>query len=126
IEEGTSLEELTVEISQYLKDLKEKQGKEIPIFVAGSVFDGYDLKKYRDLGAVGIQIGTRFIATHECDADYRFKEIIINSGKEDLTIMKSPVGILGRAINNNFLKRIEEERVPSKKCINCLKPCNPK
>ncbi|NLJ78340.1 MAG: nitronate monooxygenase [Tissierellia bacterium] len=120
LEGGKGLEELTVEIAEYLKD------KEIPLFVAGSVFDGYDLRKYRGLGATGVQIGTRFIGTYECDADERFKDLIINSGKEDLVIIDSPVGIPGRAIMNNFLREIEVERKPSERCINCLKTCNPK
>lgn len=126
IENGKSLEELTVEISEYLKEVKTETLKEIPLFVAGSVYDGYDLRKYRQLGAAGIQIGSRFIGTFECDADERYKEFVINSKEEDLVIINSPVGILGRAINNEFLEEVKEERKPSSRCINCLQTCNPK
>ncbi|HHV38826.1 MAG TPA: nitronate monooxygenase [Tepidimicrobium sp.] len=120
LEGGKSLEELTMEVGEYLNDTG------IPLFVAGSVFDGYDLRKYRELGATGIQIGTRFIGTYECDADERFKEFIIGSRKEDLTIIDSPAGLPGRALMNDFLKSIERERKPSSRCINCLRTCNPK
>lgn len=126
IEAGKSLEELTVEVVAYLKEVKEETGKEIPLFVAGSVYDGYDLKKYRALGATGIQMGTRFIGTHECDADDRFKDFIINAKEEDLVITKSPVGILGRAVDNDLLKQIRVERKAPSRCINCLQTCNPK
>ncbi len=126
IESGKSLEELTVELVEYLDDFKKESGEKIPLFVAGSVYDGYDLKKYRELGADGIQMGTRFIGTYECDADEKFKDFVIKAKDEDLVIVNSPVGILGRAINNNFLKELEEERKPSTRCINCLQPCDPK
>lgn len=126
IETGKSLEELTVEVLEYLEEIKKETGKEIPLFVAGSVYDGYDLKKYRDMGAAGIQIGTRFIGTYECDADERYKDFVIDSKEEDLVIINSPVGILGRAINNKFIKEVEQERKPSSRCINCLQTCDPK
>lgn len=126
IQSGKSLEELTRELSDYLRTIEIQEGKIIPLFVAGSVYDGYDLKKYRELGATGIQIGTRFIGSHECDADIRYKEFIIASREKDLTIIDSPAGLPGRVIRNNFLGEIEKSRRPSKKCINCLRTCDPK
>jgi len=121
IASAKTLEDLTREVVSYLKD----KGLRIPLFVAGSVFDGRDLKKYRQLGATGIQIGTRFIATEEADVDHRFKELIVNSSKEDLRIVESPVGMMARAINNKFLEESRLKRMKSSKCINCLKTCNP-
>ena len=126
IEKGKSLEELTKDVVEYLQEVKQATGQTIPLFVAGSVYDGADLKKYRDLGATGLQIGSRFIGTFECDADERFKNFVINSKEEDLVIIQSPVGILGRAINNQFLKEIALERRPSVRCINCLQTCDPR
>lgn len=122
LKEGKNLQELTKEVLEYLGKLN----KEIPLFVAGSTYDGYDLKKYRKLGAAGIQIGTRFIATYESDVAKEFKELIVKSKKEDLIIIESPVGMPARAVNNKFLQRVAKERVPSSRCINCLKTCNPK
>lgn len=122
LDNGKKLEDIVVEIIDYLNE----ENLDIKVFVAGSVYDGYDLKKYRDLGAFGIQIGTRFIATEECDASYEFKEMIKNGKSEDLTIIKSPAGMPARALNNKFIDRISKDRVLSKRCINCLKTCNPK
>ncbi|MDL2310666.1 nitronate monooxygenase family protein [Peptostreptococcaceae bacterium OttesenSCG-928-C18] len=121
-----SLEKLTKEVVSYLKDLKEKIGYKIPLFVGGSFFDGNDLNMVREWGAEGIQMGTRFIATEESDVGDKFKNIIVNSSKEDISLLHSPVGMPARAIKTPLLKKIKKGRIPSKRCINCLTPCNPK
>lgn len=126
IRNGQSLKEITLEIVNEIENIKNKTGISIPIFVAGSVYDGYDLKEYRKLGATGIQIGTRFIGTEECDANKNFKKLIVKSTKEDLIIIESPVGLPGRAIKNEFLEEVKNKRRPSKRCIKCLKTCVPK
>lgn len=120
-----SLEKLTVEVVDYLVEIEEKYDKAIPLFVAGSVMDNEDFIKYRKLGATGLQVGTRFLVTHEADAHINMKNLIVESSSEDLRIIKSPVGIYGRAINNAFLEKLKEGRIPPKRCINCLKPCDP-
>ena len=99
--------------------------KEIPVIVAGGVFDSNDIKKYMELGAKGVQIGSRFVATYECDVDMKFKEAYLNCNKSDIKIVKSPVGMPGRAINNEFLRKINNETNKISKCYNCLVPCNP-
>lgn len=72
-------------------------------------------------------MGTRFVATHECDASDEFKKAFINSNKEDITIVKSPVGMPGRGIRNKFIKRFEAcGSIKVNKCYDCLIPCNPK
>lgn len=121
LEKRKTLEDLTVELISYL----DKEELNIPVFVAGSVFDGYDLKKYKELGASGVQIGTRFIGTEECDVDEKFKELIIESTEADLKIIESPVGMPARAIYNDFLREAEEKQLKSKRCLRCLKTCNP-
>lgn len=126
ITNGQTLEEIAMEIVEEVQKIKMNTEVEISIFVAGSVYDGYDLKKFRKLGVTGLQIGTRFIATNECDADPKFKDLIVNSTKEDLIIIESPVGLPGRAIKNKFLEDIKINRRPSKRCINCLKTCSPR
>lgn len=126
IENTQTLKEISIEIIEEVERLKKEFGVEIPIFVAGSVYDGYDLKTYKDLGATGLQIGTRFIGTYECDVHPNFKDMIVNSIQDDLIIIKSPVGLPGRAIKNKFSEDIKVSRRPSKKCINCLKTCSPK
>lgn len=125
-DEKLGLENLTKELVDLLKEFKDKYKKTIPLFVAGSVMDHDDLKRFQDLGADGIQVGTRFIATHEADAHQNMKEAIVKAKKEDIALIDSPAGFLGRALDNDFIKRTRSERVPPKKCINCLSPCNPK
>lgn len=121
-----SLEELTKDVVNFLKSIKEKYDKDIPLFVGGSVIDKDDLNKYQGLGASGLQIGTRFIATEEADINDKMKEAIIKARSEDLEIINSPVGFLGRAIKNDFVERAKKERIPPARCINCLTPCDPK
>ena len=80
------------------------------------------MKKYLDLGAGGVQVGTKFVATHECDAHDNFKQTYINAKEEDIRIVKSPVGLPGRAIKNKFIDTILCSILM--KCYNCLVPCN--
>ncbi len=120
------LTDLARDVAEYLKSVFEEYGKQIPFFVAGSVMDRNDLTTYTEIGAAGLQLGTRFLATEESDAHIHMKRKIVESRSEDLTIIKSPVGIYGRAIRNEFLKRLEEGRLAPKRCINCLTPCDPK
>ncbi|MGL6105978.1 NAD(P)H-dependent flavin oxidoreductase [Romboutsia sp.] len=115
-----------LEIIKIAKLYGDKYNKSIPVIAAGGISNGDDVKKYIDLGASGVQIGTRFVPTFECDAHYNFKMSYINSKKEDIKIVKSPVGLPGRAIRNKFIKDVEKFSPEIKKCYNCLIPCNPK
>lgn len=117
----TTVVDIIKEVSIY----EEKYNTKIPVVVAGGVFDGYDIAKYLKLGANGVQMATRFVATDECDADPKFKEAYVNCTSKDIAIVKSPVGMPGRAIVNEFVKRTEDTGVPVSKCYNCLIPCNP-
>ncbi|NLN97009.1 MAG: nitronate monooxygenase, partial [Eubacteriaceae bacterium] len=120
---GRSTTTIVKEIVDFLKTAKES----IPVFAAGSAFDGFDLKKYMDLGASGVQIGTRFIATEECDASKGFKEVILKATQKDLVVIKSPVGMLARAIQTPLVQNIKNVgRIPPKRCIKCLSVCDPK
>lgn len=114
-----------VDIIKEVNIYEEKYNKKIPVVVAGGVFDGYDIAKYLKLGASGVQMATRFVATDECDAHPKFKEAYVNCTAEDIKIVKSPVGMPGRAIVNNFVKQTEDNGVKVSKCYNCLIPCNP-
>ncbi|MGD9678527.1 MAG: NAD(P)H-dependent flavin oxidoreductase, partial [Vulcanibacillus sp.] len=134
---GFSLEQLVanprIELGQIVKDViesikefEDKYKKKIPVIAAGGIFDGKDIANYLKMGAAGVQIATRFIATDECDADINFKNAIINSKKEDIQFVSSPVGMPGRAITNKFIKKVEEGKIPVKRCYDCLITCNPK
>lgn len=111
-------------IIEYVKSFENKYGK-IPVVFAGGVYDKNDIEKYVEIGCDGVQMATRFVATHECDADIEFKNAYINAKKEDISIMDSPVGLPGRAITNKFLKDFKlDKKFPIKKCYQCLKKCN--
>ena len=115
-----------INILDITKKYEEKYNKKIPVIAAGGISSGIDVKKYLDLGAGGVQVGTRFVATHECDAHDNFKQTYINAKEEDIKIVKSPVGLPGRAIKNKFIDTILCSRPEITKCYNCLVPCNPK
>lgn len=103
-----------------------KYNKNIPVIAAGGISSSSDVKKYIDMGASGIQVGTRFVATYECDAHDNFKNTYVNANKEDIVIVKSPVGLPGRAIKNKFIENITISKPKISKCYNCLIPCKPK
>lgn len=117
-----SLETIVSQVVEYLKDFN----KDIPVIAAGGIFTGEDIGRLLKMGASGVQMSTRFVPTYECDASDEFKMAYINAKKEDIVITNSPVGLPGRALYNNFLKKIEEtKREAVKKCYTCLNHCNP-
>jgi NAD(P)H-dependent flavin oxidoreductase YrpB (nitropropane dioxygenase family) len=124
-ENKPELLDIVKEVIDALKPYEEKYNRSIPVIAAGGIFTGEDIAKCIKAGAAGVQMATRFVATEECDADIRYKMTYVDSKKEDIGIVKSPVGMPGRAIYNKFLKRLEEGRIPVKKCYDCLKPCEP-
>ncbi len=123
--EEYSLENLTKSVVEYLKEVKEKYSYNIPLFVGGTISGNEDFEKFRKLGATGVQVGTRFIATEECDADEAFKELIVNSTSDDIEVFRSPVGMPGRGVRNKFIERVKKERVPTTGCVRCVKRCVP-
>lgn len=124
-DENMDFDKVVVDIIDETKKYGEKYNKEIPVVVAGGVFDGYDIAKYLKLGANGVQMATRFVVTEECDASQAFKDAYINSSKDNIAIVKSPVGMPGRAIKNKFVDKTLVDREKITHCYNCLTPCNP-
>ena len=120
-----SLENILLDVIEEIKPFEKESGMKIPIIAAGGIFDGKDIAKFLKLGANGVQMGTRFVATEECDATLEFKESYINAKKEDIKLVLSPVGMPGRAISNAFIKRTEQGRIKVEKCYLCLTPCKP-
>lgn len=120
-----NLEDIFLEVLEVIKPIRERTGKEIPLIVAGGIYDGEDIKKYLKLGASGVQMGTRFVATEECDASLEYKKEYIKAKEEDIDFILSPVGMPGQAIINPFMKRVQKKNQKIEKCYNCLTPCNP-
>ena len=97
----------------------------IPIIAAGGVWDKKDIDKFLAMGCVGVQMATRFIGTFECDADAKLKNVLLNAKEEDITLMKSPVGLPARGVKTNLQFSIENNTAPKVQCIsNCVAPCN--
>lgn len=117
------------EIRRIIKTVRaygEKYGTDIPVVVAGGIYDSNDVKRVMALGADGVQVATRFVTTEECDADIRYKEAYIHASEEDIAIVKSPVGMPGRAILNPFMTRVMNgEKIPHSPCHRCLAKCSP-
>ena len=76
------------------------------------------------MGADGVQMGTRFVTTYECDASEEYKQAYLNAGKEEVVLVDSPVGMIGRTLKNTFVQN-SEKRKNIEKCYQCVKTCNP-
>lgn len=120
-----SLEKLVPEVVEAVIPFCELHRVDIPVIAAGGVYTGSDIHSFLQLGAAGVQMATRFVATHECDANINFKQSYIDAREEDLVIIKSPVGLPGRAIRNQFIKDVEEGKKKPFKCpYHCITSCN--
>lgn len=113
------------EIIEVVNAYGEKFHCQIPVAVAGGIFDKEDIAHALSLGAKGVQMATRFVVTEECDASRSFKEAYLKASSSDIEIIKSPVGMPGRAIHNAFLEEIASGPSPVTRCLNCLSACNP-
>ena len=120
-----SLEKILPEVIDALKPFEEKFDKKVPVIAGGGVYTGEDIYKYIQLGASGVQMGTRFVATDECDASDVFKEMYVSCKKEDIILIDSPVGLPGRAIRCDLFDRIASGEKEKFKCPwKCLKTCD--
>ena len=118
------LERILPEVIEALEEFRARWSRPLPVIAAGGIFTGEDIYRFLKLGAKGVQLGTRFVATHECDADLRFKQAYVSCREEDILIIQSPVGMPGRAIRGPFLEAIARGdrklfRCPSR----CLESC---
>lgn len=126
-------EELTQEtFAEEVKQIVEEKAKyeetcekKIPVFLAGGIWDHKDVLFAKSLGVDGVQAATRFVATEECDASEAFKMAYVNAKAEDVKIIKSPVGMPGRALNNKMIQDLQFGNHKVKRCYHCIKNCNP-
>jgi len=120
-----ALEKLIPEVVATVNEIGQANGKEIPVIAAGGIYSGADMLKIMRLGASGVQMGTRFVTTEECDASQEFKQAYLDAKKEDVTIIKSPVGMPGRAIKSPFLDEVMAGKRQPKTCpVNCIRTCD--
>lgn len=108
-------------VSEIVPDIKKVV--KIPVFAAGGLTDDKDIREIMKLGADGVQLATRFVLSDECTVDDAFKRHYLNANEEDIVIIKSPVGLPGRAIRNKFSEALAAGESTLTNCRNCLKAC---
>lgn len=113
-------------IIKVVKQFEEKYNSHIPVVLAGGIYTHENVEHAMELGADGVQVGTRFVTTRECDAPMSYKQAYLDATEKDIVITKSPVGMPGRAIRNVFLDNTSENRVKIEHCYQCLEHCDPK
>ena len=117
--EENQLENLVAPVVQ-----EAKKWGDIPVIAAGGIWDKSDIEEMMALGADAVQMGTRFIGTHECDAHQNFKQVLLDAKKEDIELMSSPVGYPAQGIRTNLTNLVDKREGPAIKCIsNCVAPC---
>ena len=120
-----ALEKLVPAVIEAIDPFEQQFDKNIPVIAAGGIFSGADIARFMRLGAQGVQMATRFVATYECDASPAFKEMYLKCRKDDLVIIDSPVGLPGRAIRNDFLDDVARGIKKPFECPwKCLKTCD--
>ena len=118
------LENILVEVVNEIKKVEEESGKAIPVIAGGGIYTGADIYKFIQLGASGVQMATRFVTTVECDASDEFKQTYIDCKEEDISIIKSPIGLPGRAIVNDFIVAVNKGNKRPYKCpYHCIVTC---
>lgn len=123
--EGLHFDDEIRSIVSFLHEYAKENEVTIPVFAAGGIMTHEDVLHMQSLGVDGVQVATRFVATSECDASETYKQAYCAATQKDVTIIKSPVGMPGRALCNNFVKRSLRERIPVSKCYHCIRGCKP-
>lgn len=119
------LEKIIPQVIDAIKPFEKDHQEDIPVIAAGGVYSGKDIYKFLKMGSAGVQMGTRFVATHECDAAIEFKQAFVDAQEDDLVLIKSPVGLPGRAVRNKFIEDVNlGVRKPFKCPYHCIKTCD--
>ncbi len=118
------LESIIPEVVATVKTIEEENQCQIPVIAAGGLYTGADMYNIMQLGADAVQLGTRFVTTIECDASEVFKQAYVDAQEADVEIIKSPVGMPGRAIFSEFLQKVKDGEKQPKACpFHCIKTC---
>jgi nitronate monooxygenase len=119
-----SLEKILQEVLTVVRPYEQALGRRIPVIAAGGIYTGTDAARVLSLGAAGVQLGTRFVVTHECQAAPAFKQAYLDAREEDIVIVHSPVGLLGRVIRNRFLEKVDAKEVKMRCPYHCISSCD--
>jgi NAD(P)H-dependent flavin oxidoreductase YrpB (nitropropane dioxygenase family) len=122
-DENFSLEHLIPEVVAIVSQYSDK--KTIPVIAAGGISTGEDILRFIRLGAAGVQMGSIFVPTDECDASPVFKQVYIDSSQKDMMIIQSPVGMPGRVFDGEFIRSVNEGNEKPKACsCHCIRTCD--
>ena len=122
-DEVYSLEHLIPEVVAITDQYNDR--KNIPVIAAGGISSGEDILRFIELGARGVQLGSVFVPTDECDASAAFKQVYVDGSDKDMMIIQSPVGMPGRAFDGEFIRSVNEGREKPKGCpYHCIKTCD--
>lgn len=120
------LEALVQDVLSVAAGYTQAHGLPIPVIAAGGVFTGRDMARFLQLGASGVQMGTRFVCTDECDASVQYKEAYLHCRQEDILVIQSPLKLPLRVIRNRFVDRILSGEKMQFSCpYRCLATCEP-
>jgi nitronate monooxygenase len=120
-----ALEKLIPDVIEAIQPFAKASGKSVPVIAAGGIYTGADILRFMKMGVAGVQMGTRFVTTHECDASLQFKQTYLESKEEDIVIIQSPVGMPGRAIRNPFINAVNQgEKHPFQCPYHCIITCD--
>ncbi len=121
-----TLADCLTEVLNFVQTLESSYGVRIPVIAGGGIQTHADAAQLFSLGASGIQVGTRFVTTEECDAGADFKNAYLRAQPSDIRIIKSPVGLAARAIQGDLLCEAEAQgKLPIRHCYQCMARCNP-
>ena len=121
--ESHSLEHLIPEVAEVVSQYSGK--KTIPVIAAGGIMTGEDILRFMKLGATAVQMSSIFVPTHECDASPVFKQVYIDAKQKDTLIIQSPVGMPGRALDGEFIRKVNSGTETPKQCpFHCIKTCD--
>ena len=120
------LENAVKDVLDLVGEYEKEYGISIPVIPAGGIFDGKDVAKFLKMGAKGVQIATRFVATFECSAADEFKQLYLSASEDDIVFIQSPVGMPAKAIRTKFLDDILRGERKEFTCnYQCLRTCDP-
>lgn len=99
-----------------VKDIALKHG-DFPVIVAGGIYSHSDIARFLRMGASGVQMGTRFLATVESGASHEYKQAVVDAKEEDIIVAQSPgspCGLPFRVIRQSpmFVSALKRLRAP--------------
>lgn len=122
-DEHFSLEQIIPDVLEVAASYQAE--KNIPVIAAGGITSGEDIARFLKMGVAGVQMGSIFVPTEECDASEAFKKVYIDAEEKDIRIIQSPVGMPGRALDGEFIHRVAEGKEKPKRCsFHCIRTCD--